>query len=187
MGRGGGEGERLGELDRWMTLLDREWSDANEWMGIAKCGERFAGIVVDVFWLASNDFWKSSNCGSHGIVAQPNGLNGFRCCYRQTEEEYSLVLTVSDGVIGEENAIKQSLLILVEDVNDNAPVFQPFANTLLVEENSLPAVILTVHATDRDQGVYGQVLKCSTITSDLPSFLLSVIFGWEEWRWACWK
>ena len=77
------------------------------------------------------------------------------------------MLTVTDGVIGEENAIKQSLLILVEDVNDNAPVFQPFANTLLIEENSEPAVILTVHATDRDQGVYGQVFKNSIVTFNL--------------------
>ena len=44
-----------------------------------------------------------------------------------------------------------------KDINDNRPVFQPFANTLMLRENSPPAVILTVEATDRDQGVYGQV------------------------------
>ena len=44
-----------------------------------------------------------------------------------------------------------------KDVNDNRPVFQPFANTLMLRENAPPAVILTVEATDRDQGVYGQV------------------------------
>ncbi|XP_057365539.1 cadherin-23-like isoform X1 [Daphnia carinata] len=77
---------------------------------------------------------------------------------RETEEEYSLVLTVTDGKIGAGQAIRQSLLIIVEDVNDNRPVFQPFANTLMLRENAPPAVILTVEATDRDQGVYGQVV-----------------------------
>lgn len=42
-------------------------------------------------------------------------------------------------------------------MNDNSPVFAPFPQTLLLKENAPPAVILTVEATDRDQGVYGQV------------------------------
>ena len=117
------------------------------------------------------------------LFSRVNWRGELNCCYWQTEEEYSLVLTVTDGVIGEENAIKQSLLILVEDVNDNAPVFQPFANTLLVEENSAPAVILTVHATDRDQGVYGQVFKTQQSPSTFllsPAPPLSSVFYWEE-------
>ena len=58
-----------------------------------------------------------------------------------------------------------------KDVNDNRPVFQPFANTLMLRENAPPAVILTVEATDRDQGVYGQVQQYTTLSyTNLYSF-----------------
>ena len=58
-----------------------------------------------------------------------------------------------------------------KDVNDNRPVFQPFANTLMLRENAPPAVILTVEATDRDQGVYGQVQQYTTLSyNNLYSF-----------------
>ena len=67
------------------------------------------------------------------------------------------MLTLTDGKLGQGNWIQQSLLILVEDVNDNEPVFKPFSNTVFVQENALPADILTVEATDRDEGAYGQV------------------------------
>lgn len=59
-----------------------------------------------------------------------------------------------------------------QDVNDNRPVFQPFANTLMLRENAPPAVILTVEATDRDQGVYGQV----TYRTSLSILLLLFFF-----------
>ena len=151
-----------------MTRLKRKLNDTNERLWIAVFSGRLTGITANIFWLVSKDFEKSFICDGDGsILVQSYESKGFCFCCWQTEEEYSLVLTVTDGVIGEENAIKQSLLILVEDVNDNAPVFQPFANTLLIEENSEPAVILTVHATDRDQGVYGQVFKNSTVTFNL--------------------
>ena len=66
----------------------------------------------------------------------------------------------------------------IQDVNDNRPVFQPFANTLMVRENSpAPAVILTVEATDRDQGVYGQVRRNSFVINSLSPLLFpSLIF-----------
>ena len=50
------------------------------------------------------------------------------------------MLTVTDGVIGEENAIKQSLLILVEDVNDNAPIFENGDHPLILAVSSDTAV-----------------------------------------------
>lgn len=52
----------------------------------------------------------------------------------------------------------QSLLLLVEDVNDSEPVFTSFPSAIEVAENSQPGVLLTVEATDRDEGAYGQVV-----------------------------
>ena len=41
----------------------------------------------------------------------------------QAAGEHSLLLTLTDGYLGEDNYISQPLLILVEDTNDNSPVF----------------------------------------------------------------
>lgn len=46
----------------------------------------------------------------------------------------------------------------VEDVNDNSPVFNPEKYTTSLSRNTQTgAEILTVFATDRDSGIYGQV------------------------------
>ena len=95
---------------------------------------------------------------------------------RQAEEEYSIVLTLTDGRLGQGNWIQQSLLILVEDVNDNVPVFQPFPNTVDVQENDEPDVILTLNATDRDVGAYGQVVYSLESDEDVP-FSISTVDG----------
>jgi len=75
----------------------------------------------------------------------------------QVKDEYSLVLTLTDGHLGEGNFITQSLLLLVEDVNDNEPIFKPYQPTISVPEDSAPRVLTTVEATDQDEGPYGQV------------------------------
>lgn len=77
---------------------------------------------------------------------------------REVRDEYSLVLTLTDGHIGEGNFITQSLLLLVEDVNDNEPIFKPYQPSILVKEDSEPGVLTTVEATDADEGPYGQVV-----------------------------
>lgn len=47
--------------------------------------------------------------------------------------------------------------MLVEDVNDNEPVFKPYPSAITVKENAPPGILLTVEATDLDEGAYGQV------------------------------
>ena len=51
----------------------------------------------------------------------------------------------------------QSLLLLVEDINDNEPIFKPYQSALEVPENSPPGILTTLEATDLDEGAYGQV------------------------------
>uniref|UniRef100_A0A1B0CCE9 Putative cadherin egf lag seven-pass g-type receptor n=1 Tax=Lutzomyia longipalpis TaxID=7200 RepID=A0A1B0CCE9_LUTLO len=77
---------------------------------------------------------------------------------RETKDEYSIVLTLTDNRLGEGNFVTQSLLLLVEDVNDNEPVFKPFQAAIEVPEGSRPGVITTVEATDQDEGAFGQVI-----------------------------
>lgn len=95
---------------------------------------------------------------------------------REVQDEYSFVLTLTDGRSGLADSIKLSLLILVEDVNDNEPVFQPFPNTIFVQENGDPDVILTLEATDRDQGAYGQVVYSLEGQDNVP-FAIATVGG----------
>lgn len=64
---------------------------------------------------------------------------------------------MTDGHLGEGNFVTQSLLLLVEDVNDNEPIFKPYPTAISVAEDAAPGVLATVEATDIDEGAYGQV------------------------------
>lgn len=48
-------------------------------------------------------------------------------------------------------------MLLVEDVNDNEPVFKPYPSAVTVREDADPGILVTVEATDLDEGAYGQV------------------------------
>ena len=50
------------------------------------------------------------------------------------------------------------MLIIVEDTNDNTPVFTSLpTEAVRVREDQEPAVIATLRAEDRDSGAFGQV------------------------------
>ncbi|XP_055907178.1 cadherin-23 [Eupeodes corollae] len=78
---------------------------------------------------------------------------------RETQDEYSIVLTLTDNHhFGEYNYVTQSFLLLVEDINDNEPIFKPYQSAIEVPENSRPGIVTTLEATDEDEGAYGQVV-----------------------------
>ncbi|GLV38052.1 Cadherin 88C [Carabus blaptoides fortunei] len=77
---------------------------------------------------------------------------------REMQDEYALVLTLTDGRLGEGNFITQSLLLLVEDVNDNTPVFLSYQPSINLREDAQHGVIAALEATDADEGAYGQVV-----------------------------
>lgn len=79
----------------------------------------------------------------------------------QVRDEYSFVLTLTDGHLGDGNFITQSFLLLVEDVNDNEPIFKPYPSAITVKEDASPGILTTVEATDLDEGAYGQVYNFS--------------------------
>ncbi|CAH2108500.1 unnamed protein product [Euphydryas editha] len=97
---------------------------------------------------------------------------------REVRDEYSFVLTLTDGKLGEGNFITQSFLLLVEDVNDNEPVFKPYPSAITVKENAPPGILLTVEATDLDEGAYGQVLyNLQELDGDIDNFAIQTVNG----------
>ncbi|XP_054269612.1 cadherin-23-like [Macrosteles quadrilineatus] len=97
---------------------------------------------------------------------------------REVRDEYALVLTLTDGHLGEGNFITQSLLLLVEDVNDNEPIFRPYQSSLVVREDSGPGILTTVEATDLDEGPYGQVVySLQELDGENDLFSVSTVNG----------
>ncbi|XP_022120263.2 cadherin-23 [Pieris rapae] len=98
---------------------------------------------------------------------------------REARDEYSFVLTLTDGHLGEGNFITQSFLLLVEDVNDNEPIFKPYPSALTIKENDPPGnVLTTVEATDLDEGAYGQVLyHLQELDGDVNNFSIQTVNG----------
>ena len=54
----------------------------------------------------------------------------------EEKSEHEIVLTLTDGQLGDENYITQSLLIIVLDENDNPPVFSQPQTSVTVPENT---------------------------------------------------
>ncbi|CAG9863718.1 unnamed protein product [Phyllotreta striolata] len=93
---------------------------------------------------------------------------------REAQDEYSLVLTLTDGHLGYGNYITQGLLILVEDINDNVPTFKSYPPSITVPEDLKPGTITTLEATDADEGAYGQVIYSLQNVDDEDEYLFSV-------------
>uniref|UniRef100_A0A672YK32 Cadherin domain-containing protein n=1 Tax=Sphaeramia orbicularis TaxID=375764 RepID=A0A672YK32_9TELE len=76
---------------------------------------------------------------------------------REKEKEFNFVLTAVDG--GNPQRSGTALIhVTVLDANDNAPVFDKAVYKASLPENSAPdTVVLTVSATDADEGVNGEV------------------------------
>ncbi|XP_029970193.1 protocadherin gamma-A12-like [Salarias fasciatus] len=76
---------------------------------------------------------------------------------REKEQDINLVLTAADGG----NPQKSGTAVIhvsVLDANDNAPVFdQAVHKASLPEDSPVETVVLTVRATDADEGVNGEV------------------------------
>ncbi|KAL3277671.1 hypothetical protein HHI36_013017 [Cryptolaemus montrouzieri] len=94
---------------------------------------------------------------------------------REERDEYALVLTLTDGRLGHGNFITQSLLLLVEDVNDNVPTFKSYQPSISLREDASPGVIATLEATDDDEGPYGQVVYYLQEQEDNDRELFSLV------------
>uniref|UniRef100_A0A8C5LF44 Protocadherin 15 n=1 Tax=Jaculus jaculus TaxID=51337 RepID=A0A8C5LF44_JACJA len=75
---------------------------------------------------------------------------------RESTDRYILIVTASDG--RPDGTSTATVNVLVTDVNDNAPVFDPYLpRNLSVVEEEVNAFVGQVRATDPDAGINGQV------------------------------
>ena len=86
----------------------------------------------------------------------------------ETESEYTLTVTATDGTRSSQAVINVS----VSDENDNAPVFDPQSYSGTIAENTLSDSILMVQASDSDSGVNQQIVYSILTTDD--SFPFSI-------------
>ncbi|XP_063046850.1 protocadherin gamma-A11-like [Engraulis encrasicolus] len=93
---------------------------------------------------------------------------------RETNEEHRLLLTAYDGGDPQKSGTIR-INIVVLDANDNAPAFTQSLYRVSVPENTLKGtVMLTVSATDADQGTNGEVVYSLSQSSDSISDLFDI-------------
>uniref|UniRef100_A0A8C6VTP0 Cadherin domain-containing protein n=1 Tax=Naja naja TaxID=35670 RepID=A0A8C6VTP0_NAJNA len=102
---------------------------------------------------------------SHFSLDTQIGKNGFRHTElilekfldREEQAVYNLILTASDGGDPIRTGTAE-IKVIVLDANDNAPVFsQPIYEVNVKENIPKGSIIATVHATDLDEGLNGEV------------------------------
>ncbi|KAM9849728.1 protocadherin beta-15-like [Aulostomus maculatus] len=93
---------------------------------------------------------------------------------REEQQEMKLLLTAVDGGSPQRSGTVV-IHVIVLDANDNAPVFtQAIYATTLKENSPLKTPIITVSATDADEGVNGEVTYEFIRRSDTPGNLFSL-------------
>ncbi|XP_046715389.1 protocadherin gamma-A11-like isoform X6 [Silurus meridionalis] len=76
---------------------------------------------------------------------------------REVQEEHNLILTAFDGGNPQKSGTVK-ITVTVLDANDNSPVFsQPIYRVSLSENIPKDSLVVTVSATDKDKGSYGEV------------------------------
>ncbi|XP_072006240.1 protocadherin gamma-B5-like [Engystomops pustulosus] len=87
---------------------------------------------------------------------------------RETQDKHELILTASDG--GNPVQTGTALInIIINDINDNSPVFTQDVYKVSVRENiPVNSTILQVSASDEDEGVNGKIIySIRTTASDI--------------------
>ncbi|XP_030882019.1 protocadherin gamma-A6 isoform X6 [Leptonychotes weddellii] len=99
----------------------------------------------------SVDVWGEANRPKYPELVLERALD------REGEAIYHLVLTAMDGGDPIRSGTAQ-ILVIVLDVNDNAPVFtQPVYHVNVPENLPVGTPVLSVNATDQDEGVHAEV------------------------------
>ncbi|XP_012501276.1 PREDICTED: protocadherin beta-6 [Propithecus coquereli] len=134
---------------------------------ISPIPENLPEIVVAVFSVSDADSGHNQQVicsidNSLPFILRPSVENFYTletegALDRESRAEYNITITVTD--LGTPRLKTQhSIMVLVSDVNDNAPAFTQTSYTLFVPENNSPALhIGSVSATDRDSGTNAQV------------------------------
>ncbi|XP_035522449.1 protocadherin-16 [Morone saxatilis] len=98
-----------------------------------------------------------NSAGRFSLNPNTGSLSILKALDREEQEVFNLTIVAEDHGIPQLST-SQVLSVQVIDVNDEAPVFQRAESEVQVMENQGPGTtVLTVTATDRDQGSNGQV------------------------------
>ncbi|XP_044058892.1 protocadherin Fat 4 isoform X2 [Siniperca chuatsi] len=86
---------------------------------------------------------------------------------RERQSLYNLTVTANDCVQPESLQFTSTVrvIVVVDDINDNAPLFVSAKIVSIPEDTALNSVIMTVHAEDEDIGSNGEVLYYLNNTS----------------------
>ncbi|XP_048580487.1 cadherin-23-like isoform X2 [Nematostella vectensis] len=120
--------------------------------------------AVSYVIMAGNDGNVFTMEASSGLVKTSSSLD------RETTPVYTLVVRATDGG-GKE--VTSSLTVILDDVNDNAPVFsRPEGYTFEVQEGGVGLSVGTVQATDRDSGINAATLYSLKSVADYSKFII---------------
>ncbi|XP_033877229.3 protocadherin gamma-A11-like, partial [Acipenser ruthenus] len=93
---------------------------------------------------------------------------------RETQFEHYLILNAIDGGNPRKSS-SVNIHVIVLDINDNAPVFtQPVYEVTLIENSPIGTLVVTVNATDIDDGVNGEITYTFKHNSDESSNLFEI-------------
>ena len=112
--------------------------------------------AVQLYNLHTNDNFLLS------VHSDPDGFKNVELVLgkeldRETQHDYDLVLVAVDGGTPQRSGTA-IIHVIVLDANDNAPVFSQAVYKASLPENApLDTVVLTVSASDADEGVNGEV------------------------------
>ncbi|XP_076131064.1 protocadherin beta-16-like [Alosa pseudoharengus] len=114
------------------------------------------------------DVQSNSDGGKYGELVLDKELD------REQQQEVTVLLTASDG--GSPRRSGTSVIhVIVLDANDNRPVFSQHVYKASLPENShLGTVVVTVSATDADEGANGEVTYEFSRISDKAARLFSI-------------
>ncbi|CAL8401954.1 unnamed protein product [Boreogadus saida] len=132
-----------------------------------------ANSIKTYFLSKSDSFSIDIQTGSDGSKYVDLVLNSD--LDREQRGLQTLILTAVDGGVPARSGTA-SIVINVLDINDNAPVFNQSVYTVNVTENaSLGSVVMTLNATDRDDGKNAELLYSYTLyTSEKTQEIFSL-------------
>ncbi|XP_063060289.1 protocadherin beta-15-like [Engraulis encrasicolus] len=128
---------------------------------------------IQSYALEKNDYFTLS------LKSRPNGRKYCELVLdkeldREVQKELLLLLTASDGGSPQRSATAV-IRVIVLDANDNLPVFSEAIYKASIPENSpLGTIVLTVSATDADEGANGEVSYEFSHISDKAARLFSI-------------
>ncbi|KAM4732192.1 protocadherin gamma-A12-like [Anableps anableps] len=106
---------------------------------------------VQTYILKTNDYFALAVDSNKVELVMENNLD------RETQKEMNLLLTALDGGSPQKSGTVV-IHVTVVDANDNAPVFTQAIYKATVPENSPPdTIVITLSATDADEGLNGEV------------------------------